>query len=82
MLKHYSNTYRENVAEELDDLKLIGIKAWEGAPRPSAWCTVAELKEMGIVGLYIEIPTRDKRNGAAIVNQAWSAYFAKNPEEY
>lgn len=76
--KFYTNTFRENGAESVRELKKMGIVATIGDPGPSPNKTSEEImaEGLGIVGIWIE--TNDPRPANEIVNEAWEIHFT-NP---
>lgn len=81
MLKHYTNVFRENSQEEIEDLLMIGLSASVGAPGDSIEKTGEEIASsgLGIVGIYIDVGD-DTREARDIVNSAWTSYFEKHKE--
>ena len=81
MLIHYTNLFREEVNESLEDLEQIGLRPVVGEPGPTELRTSEEIKRFGIVGIYIDVADTETRNGPLVVREAWTEYFAKHPED-
>lgn len=77
-MKHYTNSFRENAQEMIDDLTMIGVNSIIADPGPSSRMTGEEIKEMGmgIVGIWVDTEHHDP---VEFVNSKWDEWLANNP---